>query len=50
MKHRGLKPKVEQLEQLRVEFDDAKSTENEGILPQQVNSKSKFAGPSNNAR
>ena len=35
MAHKGFKPKVEQLEQLRVEFDDANSTgENQGALPQ----------------
>ena len=43
MSHKGFKPKVEQLEHLQVEFDDAKSAdENEGgPLPQQINSKAK---------
>ena len=51
MKHMGFKSKVETLEQLTVEFDDAKSTDNQGALPQQVNSKKKFdIGPTNNAR
>ena len=51
MKHMGFKSKVESLEQLTVEFDDAKSTDNQGALPQQVNSKKKFdIGPTNNAR
>jgi len=52
MASRGFKAKVEQLEQLRVEFDDAQSTgENQGAMPQQINSKHKYdVGPSNNAR
>lgn len=52
MAHKGFKPKVEQLEQLKVEFDDSNSTgENQGALPQQINSKQKYdSGPSNNAR
>ena len=51
MKHMGFKSKVENLEQLTVEFDDAKSTDNQGAMPQQVNSKKKFdIGPTNNAR
>ena len=52
MAQKGLKPKVEQLEQLRVEFDDANSTgENAGALPHTINSKQKYDnGPSNNAR
>ena len=44
MSHKGFKAKVEQLEHLRVEFDDAKSIdENEGgPMPQQISSKQKY--------
>ena len=36
-------PKVKQLEQLRVEFDDdARTSEIQGALPRQVNSRKKF--------
>ena len=51
MAQKNLMPKVKQLEQLRVEFDDANSAENQGALPQQVNSRKKFdIGPTNNVR
>lgn len=52
MASKKFKAKVEQLEQLKVEFDDANSAgENQVALPQQINSKQKYeVGPSNNAR
>lgn len=51
MAGKKFKAKVEQLEQLKVQFDDANSADNQGALPQQVNSKTKFdVGPSNNPR
>ena len=46
MKSRGLKSKVENLEQLKVEFDDTNNSDN--TIPVIINSKSKYAGPSNN--
>jgi hypothetical protein len=44
-------PKVKQLEQLKIAFDDINANE-KNVLPQEVNSKLKFGnqGPSNNYR
>lgn len=52
MASKNFKAKVEQLAQLKVEFDDANSAgENQVALPQQINSKQKYeVGPTNNAR
>ena len=38
---KGLKPKVEQLEQVKIAFDDANSVESQGPMPFTVNSKNK---------
>ena len=47
MDSKGFIPKVKQLEELKVTFDDA--GEPDGVLPQTINSKTKtYIGPSNN--
>lgn len=47
MAGRNFKPKVTQLEELKVAFDDA--ADPDGVLPQNVNSKNKtYVGPTNN--
>ena len=44
-------PKVRQLEQIKVEFDDANAIEGAGALPISVQSAKKFdVGPTNNSR
>ena len=47
MKSMNFQPKVKQLEELKVAFDDANDPD--GAMPQMVNSKSKsYTGPTNN--
>jgi hypothetical protein len=44
----NLQPKVKQLEQLKIDFDDIGEN---GVLPKVINSKKKFDnGPTNNKR
>ena len=39
---KGFKPKVEQLEQVKITFDDANSMESQGPMPNALNSKDKY--------
>ena len=51
MGSRDFVPKVKQLEQLKVEFDDANAIEGSGALPINVQSAKQFdVGPTNNSR